>query len=103
MEENKQQPESEPVIYKWVKSKDDTPEIYCNFLQASWTLFDVRFVLGQLVPSDPVSREFVVDERGTVTVAWPQVKILRDVLANLVAKYEQANGEIKQLKLPPAL
>lgn len=100
MEENKQQPE--PVVYKWVKTKNEVPDIYCNFLQVSWTLFDVRFVLGQLVPTEPSSREFVVDERGNVTIAWPETKVLRDLLTKLVEKYEETNGEIKPLKLPPA-
>ena len=29
--------------YKWVKSKENTPEIYANVVNASWTLVDVRF------------------------------------------------------------
>jgi hypothetical protein len=100
--EEEQKNAEQPVTFRWVKTKDNIPEIYSNYLQVSWTLFDVRIVLGQLVPSNPVSREFVVDERGTVTMAWPEVKVLREVLTNLVAKYEQTNGEIKPLKLPPA-
>jgi hypothetical protein len=102
MEETKQPESQPPTIYKWVKMKGETPDIYSNFLQVSWTLHDVRFVLGQLVPSDPISREFVVDERGTVTVTWAQVKNLRDIFASLIKKYEETNGEIKPVTLPPA-
>lgn len=96
--EQGQQPE---VQFKW-RAKEAAPEIYANYLNVSWTLFDVRFVLGQLVPSEPAAKEFVVEQRGSVTFAWPEAKILRDMLINIVARYEEANGEIKPLKLASA-
>jgi hypothetical protein len=99
---DQEQEKPKPTKFDWIKPKEATPEIYCNYFHPSWTLFDVRVQLGQLVPrdSDPASG-FVVEQRGAVTVAWPEVKILRDALANLVAKYEKVNGEIKPLKLAP--
>jgi hypothetical protein len=102
MDEEKKQPET-PVKFEWSKRKEGTPEIYSNYVNASWTLFDVRIVLGQLVPlNSGGGAEFVVEERAAITVAWPEAKILRDALTDLVARYEKVNGEIKPLKLPPA-
>jgi|SRR5208282_918099 len=100
MEQEQKKPEL-PVKFQWVEPKEGTPEIYSNYVHASWTLFDVRILLGQLVPLsvDPTSG-FVVEERVAVTVAWPEAKVLRDALVDLVSRYEKVNGEIQPLKLP---
>jgi hypothetical protein len=94
--------EQPKLKFEWVKPKE-VPEVYGNFFNASWTLFDVRFLIGQLVPTgvDQTS-QFVVEQRAAVTIAWAEAKVLRDILNDLVAKYEHANGEIKQLYLPAA-
>jgi hypothetical protein len=90
---------------KWISSKNgNIPEIYTNYTHASWTLFDVRVRLGHLVSADPsneTGKEFVAEEVGAVTFSWPQAKFIRDTLTRLVASYEETNGEIKPLKLPP--
>jgi hypothetical protein len=97
-----------PQVYKWIRLKENIPEIYGNVVHASWTLVDVRFRIGQLVPSgtdpsaDP-SSQFVQDEQAAVTIAWPYVKTLRDMLTHLVANYEKVNGEIKPINLPPTI
>jgi hypothetical protein len=92
---------NEPIKFPWVKPKDGAPEIYCNYLHAGWTLFDVRLVMGQLVPlSDDLDSQFVAEQRAAVTMAWPEAKVLRDMLSDLVARFEEVNGEIKPLKLP---
>lgn len=90
---------------RWIPSKSGSaPEIYTNYVHASWTLFDVRVRLGHLVsgdPSDETGKEFVAEELGAVTFSWAQAKVIRDMLTRLVASYEETNGEIKPLKLPP--
>jgi hypothetical protein len=94
--------EAEKPRFIWVKHQETTPELYGNYVHISWTLFDVRFLLGRLIPSGAdLSQGFVVEQQGAVTVAWPQVKILRDMLTDVVARYEDSNGEIKPIKLPP--
>jgi hypothetical protein len=99
-----EQKQPEPIKWGWAKPKEATPQIYTNYVHVSWTLFDVRFLLGQLVPTDPHKpSEFVVAEQGAVTVAWPEAKGLRDILIDLVARYEKVNGEIKPPKLPDNL
>ncbi len=93
-----------PSIYKWVRPKENIPEIYGNTVNPSWTLVDVRFRIGQLVPTvSGSSLEFVSEEQAAVTIAWPYVKVLRDMLTALVANYENVNGEIKPINLPPTI
>ncbi len=87
-------------IGDWKQPRYGTvPEIYANFVHASWTLFDLRVRLGQLVPSEE-GTTFDVEERAAVTFSWPQAKVLRNLLVDMVASYERANGEIQPLKLP---
>ncbi len=100
MEQEEQKPEFRA---DWVESKEGAPEIYGNSFNTTWTLFDVRFQVGQLIPKKEadISAGFLIEKRGAVTIAWPQVKALRDTIIDLVARYEKVNGEIKPLVLPP--
>ncbi len=99
MDENTQ---SDKVKFEWLEGVEPTPEIYSNYVHTSWTLFDVRFALGQLVPlGKELNEGFRVEKRGAVTIAWPHAKALRDTLAAIVESYEKENGEIKPIKLPP--
>lgn len=91
--------ENKKPTYKWVRRKDHIPEIYCNYIHTSWTLFDVRLQLGQLIPSEEKDG-FVADESAAVTFSWNQAKLVRDLMVGLVKSFEDANGEIKPLKLP---
>jgi len=89
--------------FTWAKSKEPVPSIYANFMHVSWTLFDVRFQLGQLIPTEPgVSNAFVAEECGAVVMAWPAVKAFRDNLIGLIDSYERTNGTIESSKLVPA-
>ncbi|HME57979.1 MAG TPA: hypothetical protein VKF63_06560 [Terracidiphilus sp.] len=87
--------------FKWIPARDGKiVEIYGNYVHPSWTLFDVRMRVGQLIP-DETEKTFVVEERASLTFSWPQAKFLREMFARLVDAYEEVNGEIKPLKLPP--
>jgi Protein of unknown function (DUF3467) len=98
------QSESQSAIERrtpeWVPSPDGIREVYTNFIYANWGPFDVRLRFGQLVPG-PQASPWVIEERAAVTMAWPHAKILRDLLIDLVKRYEDTNGEIKPLALPP--
>jgi len=101
MDDEKKTPD-EKRKFKWIAPRDGVlRDIYGNFSHASWTLFDVRLRVGQLIPVNDSGSEFVVEERATVTVSWPHAKNLRDMFTSLVASYEATNGEIVPLKLPP--
>lgn len=89
--------------WKWIPPRDGVlNDIYTNIIHPSWTLFDVRFRLGQLIPAADYKAEFVIEEKGTVTMSWHQAKIVRDALIDLIASYEKTNGELKPQKLTPA-
>ena len=62
----------------------------------------MRIQFGQLMPDRPNSKNFVSQERAAVTMAWQRAKLLAEMLTDLVKSYEDVNGEIKPLKLPPA-
>jgi hypothetical protein len=91
------------VRFTWIEGKEHAPEIYTNYVYISWSLFDVRFQLGQLVPAgEELNQGFRVEKRGAVTVAWAEAKSLRDMLIDVVKRYEEVNGEIKKVQLPPS-
>jgi hypothetical protein len=104
--EHEKMPKPEHVITEFRKHEDGIFEVYTNFVNVTWTLFDVRLRLAQVVPTATKvgdnSAGFVAEERAAVTMAWPEAKVLRDMLANAVKRYEETNGEIKPLKLPTA-
>jgi hypothetical protein len=86
--------------YKWIPPRDGKPipEIYTNYILSSWSNYDVRFRLGQLVPTDA---GFMVEERAAITFTWQHAKMIIRLLSDLVASYEATNGEIGPIKLPP--
>jgi hypothetical protein len=88
--------------YQWVPPRDGhhVPEIYANYMTTSWSMYDIRARLGQLVPSGDGPRDFVVEERAAITLTWQHAKQIATILSRLVADYERANGEIPVLKLP---
>ncbi|HEY1937646.1 MAG TPA: DUF3467 domain-containing protein [Candidatus Angelobacter sp.] len=96
-------PEPKNKSWKWIPPRDGIlRNIYANVALTSWTLFDVRVRLGQLIPASDYEGDFVIEEQGTVTFSWHEAKILRDGLNDLLMEYEKANGELKQQKLTPA-
>jgi hypothetical protein len=90
---------SELKKFPWDQSRFPIPEIYSNYLHTSWSLEDVRLLFGQLKPRYGDVQEFLVEERGAVTMSWAQAKHLATTLTALIRKYEEANGEIKRAKL----
>jgi hypothetical protein len=95
-------PEAEMAKFEWVKSDSPIPEIYTNFIHASWSLYDVRVLFGQLKPKFGNDPTFVVEERGAVTISWPHFKEVSKLMHQMVESYEAANGEIKPISLPAA-
>lgn len=104
MSTEEQKPQGETVpSFPWIESEEGVFEEYSNFLHMNWTLFDVRIRFGQIVPNPqhpPERAGFAVSERAAITMPWGQAKALRDMLEELVNKYESVNGEIKVPNLP---
>jgi len=46
------------------------------------------------------SRKMRIEERVSVTMGWRETKLLLDLLSDIVGKYEEVNGEIKEPRLP---
>ena len=81
---------------------------YANVVNMDWTLVDVHLRFGELmqVPDDNSpswdNQHGIVLERAAITIPWQQAKYLRNLLDGLVKSYESINGELIQVKLPPA-
>lgn len=86
------------TTFTFIPAKDGVAEIYSNYLDASWTLHDVRMRFAQIVTNG--EDQFYAEERVAVTLPWQQAKVLRDVLSNLISRYEELNGEMKPINLP---
>lgn len=85
--------------------KDGVVEIYTNFIDICWGAHDVRLRLARSVPIDggyssSKPLRVVVEQTAAVTMAWGEVKLLRDMLSDAVERYELANGELKWPNLP---
>jgi hypothetical protein len=87
-----------------VKPDEGIFQVYSNYIDASWTLFDVTLRFAQIVPLPMQGNEprFEAEENVRVTVAWPEAKFLATMLVDLIARYEKVNGEIKPVKLAPS-
>lgn len=103
MEDQQKQPQQPELTQEWIDSPRGCPEIYGNMVNPSWTLHDVRFVVGALIPKAETNPKegFIVEKRCAITISWAGVKGLLVMLADLVRRYESVNGEIKPLKLAP--
>ena len=85
---------------KWIRIKE-TPDYYINAIHATWTASDVRFRVGKIVPQgEQMPFTFAIQEEAAMTIAWSQMKSLRDIITNLIETYEKTNGEIKTPSLP---
>ena len=99
-------PDSVPEVVstiEWIPSEDGVLDIYSNILYANWTLYDLRFRLGQIVADprkQPEKAPWAIIERAVVTMPWGQVKYVRDLLNDCINRYEKANGEITIPKMP---
>lgn len=88
---------------RWVPAPQGIAEVYSNFLFVNWSMTDVRIRFAQLVPTSElpaatpptVMVERVAQERAAITMSWIQAKVLRDLLADSISRYEAKNGELK--------
>lgn len=88
-------------IYPLVKPDEGVFQVYSNYVDVAWTLFDVTVRFAQIVPlpRDGSGPRFEAEENARITLAWPEAKILANILADLVSRFEKVNGEIKPLHL----
>ena len=98
MSQDKQTQEVKP--FEWIPGDDGVFETYSNFVHANWTIQDVRIRFGQLTPARDEPPRWLVKENAAVTLSWYQLKFLRDLVNDLVDRYEKANGELVPPQMP---
>jgi|SRR3954467_11273155 hypothetical protein len=91
---------------KW-RRLPGSANVYSNWIYMNYSVTDVRIRFGLLIPSDyetPLAGqpESIAEEQVSVTMSWPQVKNLSQMLKLAVEAYENSNGpiELEKLKLP---
>lgn len=70
---------------------------YANNVQIETTAWDVTLVFGQF---DKHLGENAVRQRASVTMAWPEMKAVCNLVLGNMAFYEAMNGNIK---MPPGM
>lgn len=99
MDENTDSDKVELQETEWAQAPA-VPRIYANLVNLDWTLYDITMRFGQLkYVGDPRLRRLTAEEQASITVAWAEAKYLRDMLNEVLAKYERVNGEIDRPKL----
>jgi len=94
-EENVQQPQpsGQPQIEFVIPDPDGIFTTYANNIQLGYTIYDVRFVFGEVVEAHP--DKIVVEQRAQVTISYLQAKLLQMMLAQAIAAQESLVGEIR--------
>jgi hypothetical protein len=71
--------------------------LYVNFVQASFTPFDVSLMMGEVMGFDDKGQQ-VINQKARVVMSAAEAKVLMYVLANTVRQWETAFGKIT---MPP--
>jgi hypothetical protein len=96
-------PNASPVLpfVELQEPEEGIIDIYSNHILINWGPYDARIRFGHVfqlpdqTPEDPLKQRTIAEEEVAVTLAWPEVKFLRDLLIELVSRYEAVNGELK--------
>jgi hypothetical protein len=94
-EEKTQQPHpsGQPQVEFVIPDPDGIFTTYANNIQLGFTIFDVRFVFGEVVETHP--DKIIVEQRAQVTISYLQAKLLHMMLAQAIAEQEARVGEIR--------
>jgi hypothetical protein len=82
-----------PTNEKLRISAEATPSVYTNHAEITLTTWDFRIKFGEIEKLTP--EEVIVSERVRVAMSPQHAKVLSRVLAEHVANYEKAFGEIQ--------
>jgi hypothetical protein len=78
--------------------------VYSNYVDALWTPHDIKLKFAELTRIDDAGdgsvKTNIYEERVSVVVSWVQAKNLLHMLADIVGRYEELNGEINPPKIP---
>ena len=86
----------QPPTWKYSDPKEGTKH-YANHVRLFWSGVDVTLVFGEMTHSDEnLSNNVIgIDTRAQMTISWPVAKLIATNLSDLIAKYEEKNGELK--------
>jgi hypothetical protein len=88
--------QSEPATV--LTDAQDICRAYSNHILITWNAFDVRMNFGDFTAiPNPKDGKFHVETKAVVSVSWTQAKQIAELLAEVVRRYEAANGEIKRV------
>ncbi len=71
---------------------DDVIPVYANNVRFEMTVWDLRILFGQLMPSS--EGKGLVDWHTDVTLPWAQAKLMHLYLGMNLTLYERENGKI---------
>jgi hypothetical protein len=71
--------------------------LYVNFVQASFTPFDISLMMGEVMGLDAKGQQ-VINQKARVVTSAAEAKVLMFVLANTIRQWEAQFGKIA---LPP--
>ena len=90
--------ETKPSELVFVTGEQGAFRTYSNHINILWNAFDVRFVFGDFTGlPDPNDGKIHVETKATISVSWTQAKQISEILAEVIRRYEAANGEIKRV------
>lgn len=98
-------PHQSKTTTEWIRDEEGVYETYANFFFLNWTPLDVRIRFAQLIP-DPrqtqAAAPSVANERAAITMSWGHARVLRNLLSDVLERYENLNGELVVPKMPPS-
>lgn len=78
-------------------SRQPAVRVYANHILSAKTTYDLRLIFGEVIEADDAT--ITVENRAVVTMAWPEVKALHEIIGQTLAEMESINGEIKTMVL----
>ncbi len=109
MDDTKTNPGPEPnepeILREVTAPREGVQYIYGNHLNLDWTGVDIRIRVAELTVNPKYrtpsgTKTLRIEERASISLAWPLAKYLRDILSDALAAYEEKNGEIKPPESP---
>lgn len=79
----------------------DAPGIfktYSNHINVIWNSFDVRLSFGDSTAVVDQSGKVHVETKAVVTVSWTEAKQIAEIMAQVIRRFEEANGPIKRVE-----
>lgn len=74
---------------------------YSNNINLSWTAFDVKMHFGEFyddIREMPIKSNIKITKQAVITLTWSQAKQIADLMAHVIARYEETNGKIPNVE-----